>query len=45
VHKFSKNLNRNLKNSRHQTGDIKQVHTEDPQILGTTEQNLVIMVT
>jgi hypothetical protein len=32
-------------NSRCQTGNMKQVHADDPQLLGTTEQNFVTMLT
>ena len=32
-----------LKNSKLQKGDMKQVHTDDPQILGAKAQNSVVM--
>ena len=41
---FSKSKSQD-QNSRHQHGDTKQVHTEAPQILGTTGLNLVARVT
>jgi hypothetical protein len=41
VHKFSKNLQVQPGNSRHQKGDMKQVPYWGPTTLGATVQNVV----